>query len=255
MPYILGTLLVWFVAAVALGGVIGWIAHSVFRGFASTRPVAPVAVSARDATAMAVAPVRDPAIPADVEELWSQSSVLEPAARQRDRLHRELDARRTGGSPTAAQPVQDGVSKEQYEALQAERTSLRNLVHRYEATLGVQQATVERLQRKLDTGPADAPSPPDLDSGAAVLGRSVTLDDLTVVVGIDAELEALCHRHGIFTWWQLATIPISELRTMLETSDLIAPMPDPSPWPTLARLLAHGNWEQFKNVSERMYRT
>ncbi len=255
MPYILGTLLVWFVAAAALGVVIGWVAHSVFRGAASPRAVAQVGVSASDATAMAVAPVRDPAIPADVDELWNRSAVLEPAARQRDRLHHELNARRTGASATAAQPVQDGVSHEQFEAVRAECTALRSLVHRHEATLGVQQATIERLQRQLDTVPADAPPSPDLDSGTAVLGRSVTLDDLTVIVGIDAELEALCHRHGILTWRQLATIPISELRTMLETSDLIAPMPDPSSWPTLARLLAQGNWEQFKNVSEGMYRT
>ena len=255
MPYILGTLLVWFVVAAALGGVIGWMAHSVFRGITSPRSAPAVGISTTDAAMIVAVSARDPGEPDDMEELWSRSTVLEPAARQRDRLHRELDARRAGGTAGAAQPVHEGVSKEEYEALQAERTSLRNLVHRYEATLGVQQATVDRLQRQLDSGPENAPPVPDLASGAAVLGRSVTLNDLTVVVGIDAELEALCHQHGILTWWQLATTPISELRTMLETSDLIAPMPDPSSWPTLARLLAHGNWEQFKNVSERMYRT
>ena len=277
MTYILGTLLVWFIVVAALGGVIGWTAHSVFRGTASLRPVAQVGISASEAittTAMttnamttnamtpdaktpdaktaAVVPVRDLDIPGDLDELWNRSVVLEPAARQRDRLHRELDARRTAGTSPMAKPMQAGVSQEQYEALQAECAVLRNLVHRHEATLGVQQATIERLQRHLDSAPDNAPPEPDLVSGAAVLGHSVSLDDLTVVVGIDIEVAALCHAGGILTWWQLATTPIGTLLSMLDDSVLAPPMPDPSSWPTQARLLAQGNWRQFKNITQRL---
>ncbi|MUH51236.1 MAG: hypothetical protein F2789_08495 [Actinobacteria bacterium] len=138
-------------------------------------------------------------------------------------------------------------------ALRAERDGLRAAVRRHEGTLAAQVATIERLQgRSATTEQPIAPTAPDVAEGAAVLGRPVRLNDLTLVIGIDAEVNSLLRARDIVSWWDLATAPIGSLRTMLDAARPALRALDPSSWPTQARLLAHGNWQQFKNITDRL---
>lgn len=151
MPYTLGKVLAWFVLASVLGIGIGWIAHRVLGGstLRSGRSKAP------DRTTAA-------------SEVGDDSVVAE-----RDRLRRELDEVRAASiaaiqtarssaqpiwpevDPTPASsstPVDTGAN----EALRSERDRWRLLAHRHEATIGIQNATIERIQSHLDVALSDA---------------------------------------------------------------------------------------------------
>jgi predicted flap endonuclease-1-like 5' DNA nuclease len=80
---------------------------------------------------------------------------------------------------------------------------------------------------------------------AAVLGRSVEVDDLTAVEGIGPQIAELCHGIGIRTWAELSVTEVSLLRTMLNDAGQRFKAHDPSTWPRQAGLLASGDWAEF----------
>lgn len=80
---------------------------------------------------------------------------------------------------------------------------------------------------------------------AAVLGRPVDVDDLTVIEGIGPQIAELCHGIGIRTWAELSVTEVSLLRTMLNDAGQRFKAHDPSTWPRQAALLASGEWAEF----------
>lgn len=85
----------------------------------------------------------------------------------------------------------------------------------------------------------------DVQAAAAVLGRDVVLDDLTVIDGIGPTIAELCSGIGITTWRDLAGTEVSLLRTMLHDAGPRFRTQDPSTWPQQAGLLAAGRWDEF----------
>ncbi|MGA1344834.1 MAG: hypothetical protein ACO35E_02525 [Ilumatobacteraceae bacterium] len=114
---------------------------------------------------------------------------------------------------------------------------------------------LEQLRAATERGADPAAEPgtvPDLEAGAAVLGRPVRLDDLRAVSGIGPAIEGLCHGIGIRTWWDLATTEVPTLRAMLSDAGPRFGMHDPTTWPQQARLLAEGRWEEFRALEARI---
>ncbi len=260
MLYTLGKVFVWFVAAFVLGALVGWIVHHVLRCSSSTHGAK---VNKRTQVADVDGP-RDIASRAELKELRSRIAALEPAEQERDRLRRdlaELRAARAAERATErageqhvvlAAPMQPEAVPDGYDALRADRDGLRHLISRHEATIGVQAATINRLQSHIDSESSSGPPPPDLTAGAALLGRPIKLDDLTLVVGIDRDIAALCHRQEINTWWALANTDVRVLRGILEQAGPNSQHHDPSSWPQQARLLAHGSWQQFVSLARHL---
>lgn len=93
---------------------------------------------------------------------------------------------------------------------------------------------------------------PDLAAAAAELGRTIELDDLTVIEGIGASIEELCHGIGIRTWYDLSTTEVSLLRTMLNDAGARFKMHDPGTWPRQAELLTYGKWAEFRELSDAL---
>jgi predicted flap endonuclease-1-like 5' DNA nuclease len=89
----------------------------------------------------------------------------------------------------------------------------------------------------------------DVAGAAAVLGHPITADDLTVVEGIDADVATLCRWMGVHTWGDLATTPVSLLRTMLADAGPAYAAVDPGSWPDQARLLAEARWQEFADLA------
>ncbi len=108
-------------------------------------------------------------------------------------------------------------------------------------------------------GPTDSGSDPDRDApieadprpeldpaeAASVIGKQVTLDDLTVVEGIGPKIAELCSGIGVTTWEQLADTDVAALQSMLDDAGSRFRVHDPADWPRQAELLASGNWEEF----------
>jgi predicted flap endonuclease-1-like 5' DNA nuclease len=186
MPYTLMKGLGWFVAALVIGIVIGWLIRSV----TARRQVARARAQHVDALEM--------------ERLRGRIANLEPVVAERDKLRAQLDA-----APGEAVATPGDVTR----------------------------------------GP-EVSVTPDVEAAAAVLGRPVVPDDLTVIPGIGPNVEELCHGIGIRTWYDLATTEASLLRTMLVDAGPRFSTHDPSLWPEMGRLLAAGRWQEFRDMSQ-----
>lgn len=157
---------------------------------------------------------------AEMERLRGRVANLESVVHERDQLRAQLDELRTTGPATADSPA----------AVDAAVAST--------APIGA--------------SPSTPPSAPDVSQAEAVLGRSITLDDLKAIEGIGPKIESLCNGIGIRTWFDMSTTEVSLLRTMLADAGPRFKSHDPSTWPDQAALLAHGRWDEFLELTDRL---
>lgn len=94
----------------------------------------------------------------------------------------------------------------------------------------------------------------DLDAAAVVIGKKVSLDDLTVVEGIGPKISELCKGIGVITWRNLADIDVADLQSMLDAAGSRYAIHKPGSWPHQAELLATGRWEAFKTFTDDLGR-
>jgi len=153
----------------------------------------------------------------ELERLRSRVAGLEPVVDERDRLRAELDRAGRAGPASAEQAP----------------------------------APVAGHDSVVTSPPSPGAGEP-LAEAAAVLGRPVVLDDLTVVDGIGPQIADLCHGIGVRTWGELATTEVSLLRTMLDDAGQRFKAYDPSSWPQQAALLAAGSWAEFRALIEQV---
>lgn len=214
MPYTLTKGLAWFLLALLLGIVIGWMLRH---------------VTARRQVARARAHHVDTA---ELERLRGRVANLEPAVAERDRLRTELDGLRTAGrSAPAADAGRPPSPTPDPEPLR-------------EPAEAAPVATMAAL--------GEVPAAPDVSGAVAVLGKPIVLDDLKVIEGVGPKIEALCHGIGIRTWFDLSTTEVSLLRTMLADAGPRFRTHDPGTWPQQAGLLAAGRWQEFKALTDSL---
>jgi len=220
MPYTLMKGWAWVLLGVLLGIVVGWL----LRSIVAKRQVA----RAR----------KHHVETAELERLRGRVSNLEPVASERGRLKAELDESRRRLSRVAEVQRSAAISKPTVEA----RTDTAIPPDPLED----QPATVETTTN----GSTTASVAPDVSRAKAVLGISVTLDDLKAIEGIGPKIELLCHGIGIRTWFDLSMTEVSLLRTMLADAGSRFRAHDPSSWPEQAGLLAAGRWDEFKVITD-----
>lgn len=163
---------------------------------------------------------------AELERLRNRVANLEPVVNERDRLRTELaDARRI---PARSAPDDQPASSE------------------FAATADITATP------PASSTVADPVASGDVDGATDVLGRSVQLDDLTVIEGIGPKIAELCHGIGIASWAELSVTEVSLLRTMLNDAGQRFKSHDPSTWPRQAGLLASGAWGEFKTFTDEL---
>ena len=103
---------------------------------------------------------------------------------------------------------------------------------------------------------ADVPSRAERDvaAAAAVIGKKITLDDLTVVEGIGPKIAELCGGIGITTWQQLADADVADLQSMLDAAGSRFQVHRPASWPQQASLLTSGKWDDFADFTASLAR-
>lgn len=155
----------------------------------------------------------------ELEQLRQRLVDLEPVAAERDRVRSESEAA-GGGAPdeTSAEPSPAAPSV---------------------------SSPASSSEPSDDTGP-------DLSAAAAVIGKRIVADDLTVVEGIGPKIAELCHGIGIRTWSDLAETEVSLLRTMLNDAGQRFKAHDPGTWPQQAALLASGAWQEFAALTDQL---
>lgn len=218
MPYTLAMGTLWFVLALVVGLLIGWLVRSIV----ATRQVQ----RARNQNVELV----------ELERLRGRISNLEQVAAERDQLRADLEAARAAAPPTtdpeATSPVPPPVEPPPTESPSAPTNGVGS---------GAEPVTV--------------PDRPELAEAAEVLGTEIELDDLKVVEGIGPMVESLCHGIGIRTWHDLSTTEVSLLKTMLDDAGPRFRTHDPSTWPEQAALLAACRWTDFRELTQRVGRS
>lgn len=250
MPYTLAKWALWLIAAAVIGLAVGWL----LRGL--RRPAAPAAGAEELA---------------ELDRLRACEQELEQVQRDRARLRIELDdCRETATAARAAAVAAVGTELEVAPSavaggatpdVRAERDHLAALVSGHEVTIGElrarlwnQDAKISELQGLVSASTAaTAPPEPDLVAGAAVLGEKVRHNDLTVVEGIGPKIADLLHTKGnITTWWELHLADVTTLRSLLASAGPRFQVHDPASWPEQAGLLARGEWQLFKSLTDRL---
>jgi predicted flap endonuclease-1-like 5' DNA nuclease len=225
-------------AAALVGGAIGWLLRAAVRG--DTKVVEPVEVD--DVTA-------------DRDQLKARVAELEPVVADRERLRKELyECWAESSARSADVPAAD------HAAVLADRDRLAAAVAEREGIIGElrvrlwnSESGARELRSLVDAQAAlNLPPTPDVAAAAAVLGKKIELDDLTVVEGIGPKIAELCQGKGITTWWQLAHTDPASLGSMLEEAGPRFQVHDPGTWPQQARLLATGAWAEFKSLTDSL---
>lgn len=158
----------------------------------------------------------------EVDRLRGRLANLEPVVAERDRLRMELaDVR---GSSAGA--------------------------------LGFSSAPEISIIPDAHADAADVQSRAELDvaAAAAVIGKPITLDDLTVVEGIGPKIAELCGGIGITTWHHLAGADVADLQSMLDAAGSRFQMHQPASWPQQAALLSAGKWDEFADLATSVAR-
>ncbi len=247
MPYTLAKGLFWFVLAVVLGMVIGWLLHQL--------------VARREARRCRVIQAEMNKCRARVRELESIVDERDRLAAQKEALTSERDRllARLGQGSAVAPSVSDSVEPDDAEDEPAE------IVEPVEESEDVEPvATDDQVAASDDDSGDDEPesSTPelaeddqpviDLSAAAEILGHSVRADDLTVVEGIGPKIAELCHGIGIHTWADLGSTEVSLLKTMLVDAGPRFRPHDPGTWPDQAKLLAAGQWKDFVRLTDSL---
>ena len=229
MPYTLSMGLLWYLLALVLGGLIGWLLRSVVAG----RQVARARAARVDK--------------AEMERLKGRVANLEPLLAERDRLAAQLEECRGGSSgaePTTVTPHIADISDAP--VVVATDDSLSESPPPASAPESIAGLPSESAVM------AAPVASPDVAGAAPVLGHEIVLDDLKEIEGIGPKIEELCNGIGIRTWFDLATTEVSLLRTMLADAGARFKTHDPATWPEQARLLAEGKWEPFKQLTDEL---
>lgn len=250
MPYTLAKWALWLIAAAVIGLIVGWLLRGARRA--------------------AIVPATDDER-AELERLRVRVEESDKIAGEHDRLRIELDDCRAIAAATRAAGLSAVVSSSLSTELpeppdppvpdDVERARLGALIIEHEATIGDLRARLWNHEAKIGElystltaySLSTAPSDPDLERGAEVLGEKVRLNDLTVIEGIGPKIADMLHTTGrITTWWELHRTDVATLRTLLEGAGPRFRVHDPSTWPEQAGLLARGEWETFKELTAKL---
>jgi predicted flap endonuclease-1-like 5' DNA nuclease len=216
MPYTVTKLFLWGIPLVLVGGLVGWLLRSL-----QCR-----AEIARFRAGVAHTPPATPVVgAAAVETAPAGDDLVEAGAGVAAEVTAAAGAESTTDQPAGIEPTSEATVHEPDHEAEASI-----------ATLVAMPDTVEL----------------DLDAAAAVLGRAIGRDDLTVVEGIGPKIAELLAGIGVRTWAELAAADVGVLRTMLQDAGPRFAMHDPSTWPQQARLLATGSWAEFAALTEQL---
>ena len=233
MPYTLVKFFLWGLLMALAGGVVGWLLRSL-----KSR----VEVAAARATT-----VDEP----ELERLRGRVANLEPVVAERDRLRIKLaDVRgSSAGALGFSAPVEPSIVPTD-EQLPDEALA-DDLPLGASGILGF--GDVESAAD--DTAPEPEPDPEpvlDLDAAAVVLGKRIELDDLTVVEGIGPKIAELCSGISVSTWRALGATDVDVLQSMLDAAGSRFQMHKPATWPRQAQMLADGEWDAFKQLTDEL---
>jgi predicted flap endonuclease-1-like 5' DNA nuclease len=118
------------------------------------------------------------------------------------------------------------------------------------------KADLENCQKKLSAGAAVPAGtitasaaiktePFNAKSATAALGKTVKLDDLTIVEGIGPKIQQLFHAAGIKTWKALSETSVATCQQILTDAGNRFKVHQPGSWPMQAKMAHEGKWRDL----------
>jgi predicted flap endonuclease-1-like 5' DNA nuclease len=107
-----------------------------------------------------------------------------------------------------------------------------------------------KVSANLDLGTAAAVVAPVASFAAAAAvaeePKPTKKDDLKIVEGIGPKIEELFHNAGIYTFADLASSEVTDLKGILDAAGSRFQIHDPTTWPQQAALARDGKWDELK---------
>jgi ribosomal protein L30 len=145
-----------------------------------------------------------------------------------------------------------GLHKLNSTAIQNDTPSIRGMIFKVRHLVKVEEisdtATVERPQTVRPAVQAATKTTKTLVAPAAT--AEVAADDLEVIEGIGPKISSVLKAAGISTFAQLAAASVAQLTEILQAADLRLAVPET--WPEQAALAAAGNWDELKQLQDRL---
>ncbi len=115
----------------------------------------------------------------------------------------------------------------------------------------------EMSKEKPEVPPPSRKTPPakaraNYEHVSQLLGRQVTHNDLTLIVGIGPKTSSLLQANGIKTWDKLAGTAVKKLKELLEAEGGIYKSIDPTTWPRQALMAAKSEWRKLRVYQEKL---
>ena len=130
------------------------------------------------------------------------------------------------------------------------------------ATIDSYQHRIRIIEEELEKARTPAPKPKKTTAIPAIranyehvsklLGRQVTENDLTLIVGIGPKTAALLQANGIDDWEKLAAASAKVLKVLLLEAGGVYKSLDPTHWPKQASMAAQGEWRKLRVFQETL---
>lgn len=87
--------------------------------------------------------------------------------------------------------------------------------------------------------------PFNASEAAAIFGRKIRENDLTVIEGIGPKIEELFNEQGTKTWKELSEMPVDKCQRILDDGGERFKVHNPGTWPEQAKMAYQGNWKKL----------
>ncbi|HNQ26435.1 MAG TPA: hypothetical protein PKL92_00790 [Aquaticitalea sp.] len=94
--------------------------------------------------------------------------------------------------------------------------------------------------------------PFDASAAAAVFGKKIKENDLTIVEGIGPKIQELFHNHDVRTWKALSECSVEKCQKVLDSGGDNYRIHNPGTWPEQARLAYEGKWKELLKWQEEL---
>jgi predicted flap endonuclease-1-like 5' DNA nuclease len=92
--------------------------------------------------------------------------------------------------------------------------------------------------------------PPPAESVVNKFQSPFSIDELTLIEGIEPSISNVLKKQGITTYAELASVDVTALQKVLRDQGLY--LANPTTWPAQARLAAEGKMEELKEMQEKI---
>lgn len=111
----------------------------------------------------------------------------------------------------------------------------------------------KRPPQIINKQPVFAPKEQDAPIAPMITEALSQKDDLQVIEGIGPKIEKILNTNGIYTWRDIHTRSVQELKLILVNAGSKFTMHDPKTWPEQASMADTGKWDELKEYQDMLH--